>query len=123
MQAAVMTRSSPSNTVAEVHTYFDCGPNSFVIDIVDRSNAPAIEVGDAVAIDPDVAPRPGDMVLALIKPAEVAVFRRYNLRTGPDGAKYVELQPLNETWDTDLIRGPEDGAVVGVMTEHVTPRR
>lgn len=106
-----------------VHTYFDCGPRSYVIDIQDRSNAPQFEPGDAVAIDPDALPHPGDMVLAAVTPDDHPVFRRYAVRTSAEAKKYVELQPLNPAWEADLIRSPEDGRIVGVMTEHVTPRR
>jgi len=109
--------------LGDVHTYFDCGPRSYVIDILDRSNTPQFDVGDAVVIDPDEVPRPGDMVLAAVKPDDHPVFRRYTVRTNPDATKYVELQPLNPAWESDIIRSREDGRIVGVMTEHAAPRR
>ena len=128
MQTAVMERVFSGAQKVDVHTYFDCGPRTFVIDINDKSNVnpkPGLtfEPGDAVAIDPDETPRPGDMVLAALKPGDRGVFRRYQLRTDPTGAKYIELSPLNPDWDQDLIRTPNDGRIVGVMTERVAPRR
>ena len=123
MQAVVMDRITQESPLIEVHTYFDCGPRSFVVDITDKSNEPLFSPGDAVAIDPDVLPRPGDMVLAVMKPEERPVFRRYQARTAPTGTKFVELAPLNATWDTDVIHSDADGRIIGVMTEHVTPRR
>ena len=123
MQAAVMDRFTQEKPSVEVHTYYDCGPRSFVVDIIDKSNEPVFSPGDAVAIDPDEKPRPGDMVLASMKPDDKPVFRRYHSRTAPDGSKFVELAPLNDAWDTEIIRSNADGRIIGVMTEHVTPRR
>jgi SOS-response transcriptional repressor LexA len=120
---AVLERIPEQIRPLNVHTYFDCGPRTFVIDINDRSNSPNFEPGDAVAIDPDETPRPGDMVFAAIKPDDHPVLRRYTVRTAADASKYVELQPLNSAWEADLIRSPADGRIIGVMTEHVTPRR
>jgi SOS-response transcriptional repressor LexA len=123
MQTAVMEPIRPQSSAFEVHTYFDCGPNSFAIDIADRSNTPNFQIGDAVVIDPHETPRPGDMVLAAMKPGERPVFRRYAVRTAPDASKFIELKPLNSDWESDIIRSPEDGRIVGVMTEHASPRR
>jgi transcriptional regulator with XRE-family HTH domain len=127
MQTAVMERVFSGAQRVDVHTYFDCGPRTFVIEINDRSNinpnpGPSFEPGDAVAIDPDETPRPGDMVFAVLKPGDRGVLRRYQLRADSDGSKYIELSTLSG-WDRDLIRSPSDGRIVGVMTEHVAPRR
>jgi transcriptional regulator with XRE-family HTH domain len=125
LATAVMERFAQDIPRGEVHTYFDCGPRTFVFDIVDRSNdvPGGFAPGEAVAIDPDEKPRPGDMVFAAMKPDERPLFRRYQSRTALDGTKYVELSPLNKDWDTDFIRSPDDGRIIGVMTEHVIPRR
>lgn len=119
-----LSRTSPKPANAfSVHTFFDCGPNAFVLDVTDRSNEPMFQVGDALVIDPDESPAPGDMVLAILGPDNRPVIRRYAQRSNAESGKYVELQALNSAWDSDFIRSPTDGKVVGVMTEHVIPRR
>lgn len=123
MQIAVMEPIKPPTHAFEVHTYFDCGPDAFAVTISDHSNAPSYQPGDAVVIDPSEAPRPGDMVLAAMKPGDRPVFRRYAVRTAPDTSKFIELKPLNPDWESEVIRNEADGRIVGVMTEHASPRR
>lgn len=108
---------------SDAHTYFDCGPATFILEINDRSNEPFFHVGDVIAVDPDEDPEPGDMVFAHINAGDRGVIRRYEKRASTDGVKYVELRPLNAAWSSDFIRSPEDGRVIGVMTEHAMPRR
>jgi transcriptional regulator with XRE-family HTH domain len=123
IEAAVMDRNHEPFSPYKSHTWFDCGPNSFAIDIKDRSNEPRFTLGDAVVIDPDERPLPGDMVLAVLSPDQRPVFRKYAVRSAPDTSKYVELQPLNPSWEVDVIRSSSDGRIIGVMTEHACPRR
>jgi transcriptional regulator with XRE-family HTH domain len=123
LQTAVLERFIQEVPVVDFHTYFDCGPRSFVVEIKDKSNAPGFSAGDAVVIDPDEQPMPGDWVLAALKPDNRPVFRRYEERRGENGEDFVALIPGNSAWKTEFIRDHEDGRIVGVMTEHVTPRR
>lgn len=98
-----------------VPAHFPCGPRSFQWTIIDRSNGPAIDLGDSVIIDPDGAPEPGDMVLVIVdgKP----LFRKWKPR-----GKRVLLEPLNQDWEADNV--PLAAVTMkGVMTEHTRPRR
>jgi transcriptional regulator with XRE-family HTH domain len=126
MKFAVSNDLNISQQNAEIHTYYDCGERSYAIDIIDKSNVTSREhgfnPGDTVVIDPDEKPRPGDMVLAAMNPDDRTIFRRYQVRTSPEGTKYIELRPLNPDWEIDMIRSTSDGRIIGVMTEHATPR-
>ena len=104
-----------------IPTRYPCGPNSFAIEVPDKSNSPEYMPGDTVVIDPDETPAPGDMVLAVVGIPPVAVFRQYFVVSG--SPKGTGLQALNAQWESFTLYGPEDGRVIGVMTEYMRPRR
>jgi SOS-response transcriptional repressor LexA len=113
-----INRETPGESVI---THFPCGPNSFAMDIADKSNAPEFLPGDTVVIDPDEQPSPGDMVLAAVGSPAKAVFRQYAVLSGsPSG---VGLSALNDKWESFRLFGADDCRVIGVMTEHAKPRR
>ena len=119
----VLERPQNVAEAAKVYTFFDCGPESYALRIKDVSNAPEFSIGDIIVIDPQEPHERGDMVLAVMGPNLEPVFRRYAVRSNPDGTKYTELQPLNPAWEADFIRSENDGRIIGTMTEHTKPRR
>jgi len=96
--------------------------SAFALEIKGDSMLPKFEPGDRVIIDPDVAPLPGDFVVAK-NGEEEATFKKYRPR-GADasGETVFELVPLNDDYapmrsDLMPIR------IVGTMVEHRKYRR
>lgn len=91
--------------------------NAFALEIKGESMLPEFKPGDRVIIDPEVAPSPGDFVVAK-NGAEEATFKKYRPRLiDATGNTVFELVPLNEDFpsmrsDTVPIR------IVGTMVEH-----
>lgn len=98
-----------------VTSQFPCGPRAFAVLVEDASNAPHIEQGDSLIIDPDLKPKPGDMVMVLC--GTEVILRRYRPRSDA-----IELAPLNDDWPTQTIPSL-NGSLVGTMSEHTKPRR
>lgn len=99
-------------------------PRAFALIIRDDSMAAEFTAGDVIIVDPAVAPRPGDFVLARSQRGGEAIFRKFRPRGAEaDGGAIVELVPLNADWPTLLI-GPETpGRILGTMVEHRRYRR
>lgn len=108
--------TSKVTTIAQ----FPCSTRAFAIEITDNSNAPRFEPGDQVIVDPEVAPVPGDMVLASVG-AQQLQFRKFRLQGNVRGATTV-LEPLNIDWPTTFASG-KSVRLIGVMSEHTKPRR
>lgn len=100
-----------------VHTHFDCSAKAFIIDVFDNRNAPEFlpEI-HRVVIDPEMPPRPGDIVFARVDGRPV--LGKYVRRR--DG---VEIEALNPDWEPVFVRADRGDRVVGTMTEHAKPRR
>lgn len=102
---------------------FPCGPRALAFALPDDSCAPEHPEGAHWIIDPDEAPRPGDMVLALHGDAAEAapVYGEYRMESTATGVVAV-VAPLNPRWPSarsDIGRLQ----VIGVMTESTRPRR
>jgi SOS-response transcriptional repressor LexA len=80
--------------------------------------------GDIVIVDPDVAPRPGDYVVAKTASEDALTFRKYRPR-GMDraGKPVVELAPLNDDYPATVIDSTSPGLIIGTMVEHRKYRR
>lgn len=95
---------------------------AFALEIVGNSMLPDFRPGDRVIIDPAIAPRPGDFVVAK-NGDEEATFKKYRPRgVSERGDLVFELLPLNDDYptlrsDTSPIR------IIGVMVEHRKYRR
>lgn len=101
--------------------YFPCGERAQAFVVVDDANAPDHPAGTVWIVDPDEAPRPGDMVVAAIGPDLEPVLGRYRVETTTSGRATV-VQPINPDWpaarsDLEVI------TVIAVMTESIKPRR
>ena len=80
--------------------------------------------GDIVIVDPEVAPRPGDYVVAKMAAEEAVMFRKYRPRGMDKGGKpMVELAPLNEDYPATVIDSTSPGLIIGTMVEHRKFRR
>ena len=80
--------------------------------------------GDIVIVDPEVAPRPGDYVVAKMAAEDAVMFRKYRPRGIDKGGKpMVELAPLNEDYPAAVIDSKSPGLIIGTMVEHRKFRR
>lgn len=94
-----------------MRTNFPCSERAFHTTIVDDANAPDLQIGDSVVIDPERKPRPGKFCLALYQGEPV--IRRYRPRND-----HVELAPVNGDWPTIEV-APD--AILGAITEITHP--
>lgn len=96
--------------------------SAFALEIKGKSMLPKFEPGDRVIIDPDVAPLPGDFVVAK-NGEEEATFKKYRPR-GADasGETIFELVPLNDDFAT-IKSSDTHVRIVGTMVEHRMYRR
>ena len=78
---------------------------------------PEFNEGDRIIVDPNVAPHPGDFVVAK-NHNEEATFKKYRQRgIDENGNDIFELIPLNEDYPTlrsDLV----PLKIIGTMVEH-----
>lgn len=126
VQAGLWTDAADPYAVGDaadwLMTDLDISSSSFALEIKGDSMLPDFKPGDRVIIDPDIAPQPGDFVVAKNGDHE-ATFKKYRPRgIGPDGKDVFELVPLNEDYptirsDTTPVR------IVGTMVEHRKYRR
>lgn len=90
---------------------------AFALEIDGDSMLPDFRPGDRVIVDPEIAPNPGDFVVAK-NGREEATFKKYRPRgIGPDGNMVFELVPLNDDYPT-MRSDVEHLKVIGVMVEH-----
>lgn len=103
-------------------TDLDVSSSAFALEIKGDSMLPEFKPGDRVIIDPNIAPQPGDLVVAKNGDNE-ATFKKYRPRgIGPDGIEVFELVPLNDDYPT--IRSDSSAVrIVGTMVEHRKYRR
>ncbi len=103
-------------------TDLDLGEHAFALEIKGDSMLPEFKPGDRIIVDPDVAPLPGDFVVAKNGSHE-ATFKKYRPRgISITGKTIFELVPLNE--DYESMRSDETPiSIVGTMVEHRKYRR
>lgn len=99
------------------YTDQDLSAWAFALDVEGLSMAPEFKPGDRIIVDPEIAPNPGDFVVAR-NGSEQATFKKYRPR-GIDAAGNMvfELVPLNDDYPT-LRSDTERLSVIGVVTEH-----
>lgn len=108
------------------------GPQSFLYAIEDDSMIPSTPFegrrfipGDDVLIDPDVSPRPGDFVFAVVGSEARGIFRQWqeSERDAADPETCFVLKPLNTNFRTENINPDTNpGHVVGCMIQHIIYR-
>lgn len=96
--------------------------STFALEIKGDSMLPEFKPGDRVIIDPEVAPQPGDYVVAK-NGGNDATFKKYRPR-GVDsaGQTVFELAPLNDDFPT-IRSDVEPVRIIGTMVEHRKYRR
>lgn len=98
---------------------FSCGPNAFAIIVESASNAPAIDRGDKLIVDPDRIAEPGQIVLAVSVESDEPAIGRLQYETSADGHVTV-IRPINQAYKAMRSdHGPV--RVVGVVTEIAKP--
>lgn len=107
-----------ADAVGLVHTQYPCGPRSFSLRIADDANSPTYARGDAIIVDPDIKPEPGDMVLVAVSDEMPPILRRFRKRE-----EAVELTPLNTDWAPTTVDRLNADNLLGVVTEHTKPAR
>lgn len=91
--------------------------HAFALEIKGDSMLPEFKSGDRVIIDPEIAPQPGDFVVAKNGGNE-ATFKKYRPRgTDESGNTIFELVPLNEDFES-LRSDQQPIRIVGTMVEH-----
>lgn len=97
----------------------DIGPCGFGLWVRGNSMEPRFSEGDLLLADPDVAPKPGDYVIAK-NGSEEATFKKYRPR-GIDetGRDVFELVPLNEDFPT-LHSDRQPITIIATVIEHRT---
>ena len=70
----------------------------------------------AIVIDPELAARSADMVVAII--GDVPILGKYVQRGGK-----IQLLSLNRKWPTCTLEKKRGDRIVGVVTEQARPRR
>lgn len=118
---AECTIRSIEGDIEFLHTNMDLSDSAFTLIIKGDSMEPDFREGDAVVIDPDISPLPGDFVVAK-NGEEEALFKKYRPRGIIDGADVYELVPLNEDYPT-LRSDQVPIRIVGTMVEHRRYRR
>jgi SOS-response transcriptional repressor LexA len=90
---------------------------AFALEVEGESMLPIFKPGDRLIVDPDLAPQPGDYVIAR-NGSDQATFKKYRPR-GMDskGEMIFELVPLNDDYPT-MRSDIEHLIVIGVVTEH-----
>jgi len=111
------TPYAPGAGYAYEYTDQDLSAWAFALDVEGLSMAPEFKPGDRIIVDPEIAPNPGDFVVAR-NGSEQATFKKYRPR-GIDskGNMVFELVPLNDDYPT-LRSDTEHLTVIGVVTEH-----
>lgn len=71
---------------------------------------PSYEPGDVIFVDPDVAAKPGDRVVARLESQVAATFKQY---LEEDGRKL--LKALNPDWQPRYIPINGDATICGVV--------
>lgn len=107
----------PGAGYAMEYTDQDLSRWAFALDVEGLSMAPQFQPGDRIIVDPELAPNPGDFVVAR-NGSEQATFKKYRPRgIDANGEMIFELVPLNEDYPT-LRSDTERLVVIGVVTEH-----
>jgi SOS-response transcriptional repressor LexA len=95
---------------------FPCGPRSFQVIVEDDANEDktdgrkSIYAGDAIIVDPDQPPKPGNMVV--IKYRDEIKVRQFRPRSD-----HILLAPLNPEFDEVIVDSLTPDILIGVVVE------
>jgi SOS-response transcriptional repressor LexA len=95
------------------------GRSAFALRVEGEAMLPDFRPGDIVIVDPDVAPNPGNIVVAKLAHLPDVVLKKYRARgTDPDGSVIFELVPLNDDYSTVTVNATHPGRIIGTVVEH-----
>jgi hypothetical protein len=81
---------------------------------------PSFSHGDEVVFSTRAPIKPGDFVLAELLNENTVVFRQYRERGKTSGGFMTfELAPLNTSYPTTMVSGPEEARIVAKMTHAI----
>jgi len=121
---AVADPYAPGGGMDDIATDLDLSPKAFALVVRGESMDPEFRDGDKIIVDPDVAPQPGDFVVAKLDREDEATFKKYRPRGfDKDGAPIIELLPINPDWPTLMLDADHPGRIVGTLIEHRRYRR
>ncbi len=116
---AVADPYPPGRGMDQLVTEQKVGADLFALVVRGTSMEGEFNDGDKIVVDPDVAPQPGDFVVAKLDGQEEATFKKYRPRgTDGSGRPIIDLVPLNEDWPVLRIDADTPGRVVGTVVEH-----
>ncbi|BET97762.1 LexA family protein [Xenorhabdus taiwanensis] len=126
IQAGNLARNIPisdcDGSLEYVMTDMNWSAGAFALRIDGDSMEPEFKAGDIVVIDPELAPNPGEFVVAANCEHE-ATFKKYRPTIiSIDGVRHFELIPLNRDYpilDSQRLRL----TIIGTMVEHRIYRR
>jgi len=121
VQAGLWTSESEAQTpegtteyllTTELHSM-----GTFALKVRGKSMEPEFKEGDTIVVDPDLAPNPGDFVIAS-NGSDQATFKKFRSRgRSQEGEDVFELIPLNADYET-LHSALEPISIIGVVVEH-----
>ena len=108
----------------QIHSFVDVGSEAFALCVEDESNSDDLLPGDVIVIDPAIKPCPGDMVLAVIDGQEFPLLRQFReVSATENGGLNAQFVPLNSFWGSITLTSSDKYEIVGVMAQHIRPRR
>lgn len=114
--------SGSSSTFGYIYTDTTMALGAFAIKLKERSMEPEFVDGDLVIIDPQLAPLPGDYVVAMDS-ANNVIFKKYRAKgLNPNQEPIFELLPTNPDFPINSSEN-ETLTIIGVMVEHRRFRR
>lgn len=121
VQAGMWTEISdtyaPGDAADWLLTDLELSTSAFALEIKGDSMLPDFRPGDRVIIDPEIAPNPGDFVVAKNGSNE-ATFKKYRPRgMNERGEQVIELVPLNPDFPS-LRSDISPISIIGTMVEH-----
>lgn len=89
------------------------GENAFALRMQDDSMMPELQVGDVFVVDPDLAIRPGGLVVAKLQDSNEATVRRYKQLSAGNPAEEYELIAANENWASIQVSNMSEHKLIG----------
>ena len=93
-------------------------PYAFALQVEGDSMRPDYNPGDIVIIDPDLVPRPGDVVVAKLDREGSATLKKFRDRgLDASGVRVIELVPINDDYPSLILDANNPGRIVGPVVE------
>jgi len=105
------------HTIIEVHDA-KIGSYTFAIDMYDNSMTDNINRGDRLVFDPDLKPKPGNIIAVKLKDSNEIIIRKYRPKA-VNNASSFELIAINEDWPATSINSKVDGGIIGTMIRQI----